>query len=184
MQLNISETSEISRVIIVSDIDNDTSSEVIKSIESINELDAMREKTLKEYQRQPIKMIIQSFGGSVHAGFAIIAAIRTSTTPIVTINYGMTMSMGFIIFLFGDVRLADKYSTFMWHDITTGEWDKLETVKDNVKESQRLVDLLIKITIEKTRIKRTQLDKIIKTKADWYIEPTEAVRLGICSDVI
>ena len=63
--------------------------------------------------RLPIKLYINSIGGSVPDGYGLIDAILTSKTPVYTINQAMCASMGFLIFIAGDKRYTMPHAEFL-----------------------------------------------------------------------
>ena len=69
----------LSRIITLGDIDPITVNEVIQDIYEINAEDAKKQIV------EPIKLIINSFGGEVYSGLALIDVIDSSQTPIHTI---------------------------------------------------------------------------------------------------
>ena len=56
--------------------------EVIKDIFEINFDDDEKEEIYKEWKRTPIRLFINSYGGSVYDGLALIDVIRRSKTPV------------------------------------------------------------------------------------------------------
>ena len=95
-------SSKLSRVITLGDIDSELVNEVIQLIYEINEEDA------KKTQKEPIKLIINSFGGELYSGLALVDVIDNSQTPVHTICHGSAMSMALIIYAAGHKRLASK----------------------------------------------------------------------------
>ena len=55
-----------------------------------------KDEGLPVEKRKPIRLYINSPGGSVYDGFGLCSAIKTSTTPVYTINQALCASMGFI----------------------------------------------------------------------------------------
>lgn len=68
----------------------------------------------------PIKLLINSPGGSVVDGMAIYDMMREVKCPIVTIGNGMQASMGSILLAGGDERLMMKNSMLLIHQIMGG----------------------------------------------------------------
>jgi ATP-dependent Clp protease protease subunit len=77
------------------DIETEIVNDIIHSIYEINEED------IKKQTADPIKLIINSAGGEIYSGLALIDVINTSLTPIHTICHGSAMSMGLIVFVAG-----------------------------------------------------------------------------------
>ena len=71
-----------------------------------------------------IQLIINSVGGSCHAGFAIIDIMEWSRLPIYTTGIGMIASMGLLVFMTGQKGrrvitprtsiLSHRYSAMSW----------------------------------------------------------------------
>ena len=103
----------LSRVLTLGEIENDKVCELIGLIYEINEEDKNKEAD----KREPIQLILNSPGGNVYDGFAIIDAIEQSVTPIHMTILGQAQSMGFAIATCGTYRYASKRTTFMYHEI-------------------------------------------------------------------
>ena len=66
--------------------------------------------------RKPIKIYIDSMGGSLVDAFSIIDSIKMSKTPVYTIVTGTAYSAGFFIAIAGDKRFAYPLASFMYHE--------------------------------------------------------------------
>lgn len=171
------------RNLILSDyIDKDSVEKIIEKILEINEDDDKNETEYKDFERTPIMLFINSFGGSVYDGLSLVDIIKRSKTPVHTICIGSCMSMGFWIWLSGAKRFIGKNATLMFHDITSFVWDKSETLKQELEEVLRLQELLIKEITSKTLIDESKLRDYIIRKAEWYITPEEALKLALAHD--
>lgn len=174
----------LSRDIVISgEIDERSAGRVIAIINEINNEDDENEREMRNYKRTAIKLWINSGGGSVYDALGIIDAIGFSITPVATFCFGKAMSAAFWIYLAGIKRVAGKNCTFMYHEISTMMWDKLEGFKKEVKEMQRLQDMCDSFIKENTKITQEQMDHYKTTKSEWYIGAQEAFNLGIC-DII
>ena len=94
-----------------------------------------KEQDYKDWERKPIKLFINSFGGSCYDGLALVDVIKQSKTPVHTISIGSSMSMGLWIYLAGHKRYIGENATLMFHDVTTWVWDKTETLKQELNQS-------------------------------------------------
>ena len=82
------------REIFISDrISQGSVRDVIKDIFDINADDDQKEKIYKDWERTPIKLFINSYGGSVYDGLALVDVIKRSRTPVHTICIGCCMRM-------------------------------------------------------------------------------------------
>ena len=168
----------LSRVITLGDIDCDTVNEVIKDIYEINVEDA------KKTTVEPIKLIINSFGGEVFSGLALIDVIDNSQTPIHTICHGTAMSMALIIYAAGHVRYASKYATFMYHEAAYELNGKVAFHKQELKETERIDKICDAYLISKTKF----TDKILKPhrekQAEWYFDIKVAQKYGLVDEIL
>lgn len=167
------------KIILSGEINNSIVKEVINSILEINEYDNREEKLKEEYKREPIYLYINSFGGSVYSGLALIDVIAASKTPIYTVCIGSCMSMGLIIFISGQKRLIGKNSTIMCHGVSLGSFGKIPEIQEDLEESKRLEELLVDILVENTKIKRNKIEDVIEKRANWFISAKEALKLGV-----
>lgn len=179
-------TEKLSRIIILSaDVDNNSISYIMERIFEINEYDDDNEEMFVDYYRKPIKLIINSFGGSIYDGFALIGVIENSKTPVHTYCYGSAMSMGLLIFVSGHLRLANRLATFMYHEcLDEPNYDKLTTLKEGMEESKRIMDIYDKQLLNKSSLKRKQLDETKKMKLDWYMTPEQGKQFGFVDKII
>lgn len=175
-----------SRTIVLSSaIDEMSAGDIMQYISDINEYDDDCEENIVEYERKPIKLIVNSFGGSVYDGFALVGIIENSRTPIYTYCYGSAMSMALLVLVSGHQRYGHKLSTFMYHEcLDELVYDKLSILTENLEETKRVMEVYDKFLLEKSILKKKQLDDIKKLKKDWYMSPDEALKYKIIDKII
>lgn len=171
-------SSRLSRVITLGDIDGELVNEVIQLIYDINEEDA------KKTQKEPIKLIINSFGGEVYSGLALIDVIDSSQTPIYTICHGSAMSMALIIFAAGHHRLASKYATFMYHEASYEANGKVLHHKQEVKEADRTDRICDEYLLSKTKFTPKQLKDVRDKRGEWYFDVKVAMKYGLVNELL
>ena len=176
----------LSRTLILSgEVDETTVTEIMQDICDINEIDDDNEDNVVEYERAPIKLIVNSMGGSVYDGFALIGVIEKSKTPVHTYCYGSAMSMALLILVSGHQRFGHKLSTFMYHEcLDQLPYEKLSTLNENLQETKRIMKVYDDYLISKTSLKRKQLDDSKKVKFDWYMSPEEALQYKLIDEII
>ena len=168
------------RIITLGDIDEENANDIIQFIHEINYLDAGK----AEKKREPIILIINSYGGDIYRGFGVVDAIKDSITPVHTVCYGAALSMGFIIMASGHKRSASKHSTFMYHEILWSlNEEKLSSHKREVEEGKRIMDIYDSIILECTNLTKKQLDIVKKEHRDWYMSAEDALVYGIIDEI-
>lgn len=171
-------------IVLSSDITASSVADIIESILDINTLDDEFEEDLQDYEREPIRLVVNSFGGSVYDGFALIAAIEHSKTPIHGYCYGSAMSMGFIIYIATHVRFAHNTSTLMYHEISDMFWGNITGAKQNLKECERLQKVYDDYVLSRTKIPVAKMDEYKARKEDWYMSAQEAAKYKIVHKII
>src|SRR5690606_18051846 len=176
---------EPSRHIVLStEINEYTAEAVITHINEINQLDLERKLTIIDYKPQPIQMYINSGGGSVSDGFAIISAMELSETPIVTYGMGLVASMALAIFVSGDVRLASRFTRFMYHSISYGIMGHITEHEDMREEADLMQKMYDALMLEETKLSKERIQEIRKNKENFYFGAVKAKKLGFADEVI
>lgn len=172
------------RIILVnSHIADNMIERVVIPIIQMNEMDdeAEADKMINYNRKEnPIRIFINTAGGTVSETLACVSAIEASETPIYTYAMGKAYSGGFFLLLAGHQRFCQKYSTLMYHQIQTGlPHGDMQTTKEHVEETMRLQDMLNHFVLSRTKIKPKQLATINDKKVDWYLGAEEAFRYGV-----
>lgn len=166
------------------DVDSVSMKEMVTNIIACNMYDDYMEQTVQNYNRVPIVLIVNSFGGSVYDGMALISAIEMSATPIYTLCLGSAMSMGLNIFASGHVRMIHELSTLMYHEVARFGGGKLTQIVEDVTEMERLQLQYDYYLINKSKVQEHMLREVKDKKKDWFIDANEAVKLGIADTII
>ena len=102
------------RDLLLSDrISQSTVKDIIKDIFEINFDDDEKEEIYKDWERKPIQLFINSYGGSVYDGLALIDVIKRSKTPVHTVCIGSCMSMALWVWLSGAKRFVGESATLI-----------------------------------------------------------------------
>ena len=130
-----------------------------------------------------IPVVIDSYGGQVYALMAMIASIRASELPVATIVEGKAMSCGAVLLSFGEdgMRFADPDATVMIHDVSSVGYGKIEELKADVKEAERLDEKIFTMMARNCGKKDDYFKKKVfnKKHADWFMDAAEAKRHGL-----
>jgi ATP-dependent Clp protease protease subunit len=134
-----------------------------------------------------IPIEIDSFGGQVYSLMAMISSIKTSRIPIATIIQGKAMSCGAILASFGSegLRFMDRDATMMIHDVSSHAFGKIEELKSDVREAERLNDKVYKMMARNCGKADDYFTKLIHDKghSDWFLDAEEAKAHGIIDHI-
>ena len=169
----------LNRNIVLTDIDASIGDSVNSYIQFFNRID--QEKKIDVNKRTPIKIYIDSNGGSLTACFTIIDAITMSKTPVWTINIGKAYSAGFFIFITGHKRFAYPNSSFLFHEGSTGIYQDANKFKNYADFYKQQLEQLRAITLEHTQIEPEEYDKHVKD--DWWFDVNEALKYGVTDKI-
>lgn len=169
-------------------VNEDSMKEISEKIIEINEDDEMMKKAYAlynlTYNPKPIKIYIDSPGGTVYNMFGTVSIIEKSKTPVHTYCTGSAMSCGFVLLIAGHKRFCYEHGTVLYHQVSLGPHGKLKDVDEEVLEAKRLQKKIDDLTLRRTKITKKQLKKAYKQKTDWFIPAEEAKELGIVDKII
>ena len=131
-----------------------------------------------------ISMYINSPGGSVTAGLAILDTMRMLKCPVATYCVGQAASMGAILLAAGEKgrRHALPNSRIMIHQPWGGAQGKASDIEITAKEILRLKEVLNKILAEASG--KTLEDVVHDTDRDFFMSAEEAKTWGIVDKVL
>lgn len=152
---------------------------IIKHIIEFNAQD----KGLDPSQRQPIKLFINSPGGSVSEGFPLVSTIELSKTPVHTVNIGTWSSMAFCIGIAGHKRFALPYTKFLLHEGSTFAGGASGAVQDAIDFEKRYKDEVIKKHVLE-HSKMTEQEYASLLRCEYYMLPQDALRHGFIDDIV
>ena len=109
---------DLHRNICIEEIYSGLGAEIDSKIRFWNRLDDKNEIAIGD--REPIKIFIDSLGGSLTDSLTIVNSIQLSRTPVITIALGCVYSGGFFIFIAGDKRYAYPNASFLYHEGSAG----------------------------------------------------------------
>jgi ATP-dependent Clp protease protease subunit len=144
-------------------------------------LDFSKDVARAQNTGQPVlPVIIDSYGGQVYSLMSMISDIQHSRIPVATIVQGKAMSCGAILFSFGvdGMRYMDPDATVMIHDVSSMGWGKVEEIKADAKEVERLNQKIYRMMANNCGHHEEYFLDIVHEKghADWFLDAKECKR--------
>jgi ATP-dependent Clp protease protease subunit len=138
----------------------------------------------KEDTKKDIQMYINSPGGSVYAGLAIIDTMNLIEAPVATIAVGSAASMGTMILSSGEKgkRFALPHSTIHIHQPLGGAEGQASDIAITAKEILRIKDLLRDMLVQATGQDKDRIEKDMDR--DFYFTAQEAKEYGLIDNII
>jgi len=165
---------------------------------------AVGEKSAKEcidqlnlWRRQEpgceIEVIFSSPGGDVVSGMALwdyFNDVKKEGHRLITGSQGYAASMAGILLQAGDVRWIGRESYMLIHEISAGMMGSFGELEDRMKWMEKVQERILDIfavrcaraTNESIPVVRKRIEKNWK-RTDWWIDSTEALRLGLVDEV-
>jgi len=161
-------------IMIGSQIDENVSSSVIAQLLFLASADP----------KAPVRIYINSPGGSVTCGMAIYDTMQLVSCPVETVCLGMAASMGAVLLSGGEKgrRKILPHSTVMIHQPlggARGQATDIEIVAKNIVEWKRILnELLSRNTGQELSVVKEH------TERDYYMNAEQALAYGIVDEII
>lgn len=159
----------------------EVANDVVLKITQINEKDDEEFEKYKDYEIKPIKILINSPGGYVESGWAIVDAIQNSSTPVITIGTGQVASMALAILVAGHERYATKHTQFMYHEIIGGVWGNPKDIKVEYEHCEKLQEMYDQLIKENTNF---PVEEIKPKNIDYWFDAEEALKYGVINKIL
>ena len=134
-----------------------------------------------------LPVIIDSYGGQVYSLLTMISAIKSSKIPVATIIRVKAMSCGALLASFGEdgLRFMDKDATLMIHDVASMAFGKVEELKADAREADRLNKKVFTMMARNCGKADDYFLNLIHDKghADWFLEAEEAKEHNIIQQI-
>lgn len=140
----------------------------------------------RRFPGRPLKIILNSPGGSVIAGLALfdyIRYLRAGGHHVTVVALGYAASMGGILLQAGGKRVIGREAMLLIHEVSSGTQGKVSDMEDDVRYTGRLWDKLAKILAERSNLTYRQIKARAK-RVDWWLDASEAIKLGFADEIL
>ena len=133
----------------------------------------------------PITMFINSGGGSVTDGWAIIDVMNTSHIEIQTVAIGLIASMATLIFTAGTPgrRIMTPNTAIMTHQFSSVLYGKEHELIATRKFHDNLSDQIIQHFLRHSKMSEKQIRDVLLRESDTWLEPKECLKYGLCDKI-
>jgi ATP-dependent Clp endopeptidase proteolytic subunit ClpP len=140
---------------------------------------------LLEIQKQyhQVEVHINSNGGEVYSGIAIVNALKNSTADISIYVDGIAASIASVIALCGKPLYMSQYSRMMIHSIKVGVYGDKEDLRITIEEIESLENTLCDLIAGKMKKTPEEVKAIYFDGKDHWITASEALALGLIEGI-
>jgi ATP-dependent Clp protease protease subunit len=167
---------ELPHIIRVKDFDPDSAKKFVVEMSSAH-----------ESGQQVIPVVVDSYGGQVYALMTMVDAIKNSKIPVATIVEGKAMSCGAVLLTCGadGMRFAAPSATVMIHEVSSMAFGKVEEIKTDAKETDRLNTIIMQMMAENCGKNKDYFLNLVheKNHADWFLDATESKSHNIVNHI-
>ena len=132
-----------------------------------------------------LTLFINTPGGDVTSGWAIIDTMELSRIPIRTVGIGSIISMGVPIFISGTrgERIMTPNANIMAHTFAGYLYGKSHELIAARKFHDRLENQFIEHFKRHTNMSKKQIREIMIGTTDSWLDPKDCLKLGICDAI-
>ena len=134
-----------------------------------------------------IPVIIDSYGGEIYCLLELISLIQSSPVPVATICNGKAMSCGGMLFMFGhqNLRFMSEHATIMLHEVSTLSFGKVEEIKADAKETDRLNTKIFQMAAKHLGHKESYFLDLLHNMnhSEIYLTAKDAKKHNICNHI-
>lgn len=173
-------TTNFNHIYFNNDITTDSAFELNKELRNVD----TKIKTLSAslgVEKQPIYLHLTTDGGLIYSAFSVIDCIKSLSVPVYTIIDGFVASAGTLISLAGEKRFMCENAYLLIHELRGGVWGKMSEVDEEHMNLKKIMEHLKKIYLDNTKIKKKDLDGILKKDLIWDVN--ECIEKGLVDEV-
>lgn len=161
------------------DITTDSCFELMKELRTV-ETKILTLSITSKTEKQPIYLHLTTDGGLIHSAFSVIDCIKNLSVPVYTVADGFVASAGTLIFLAGEKKYMCENAYMLIHELRSGVWGKMSDIEEEVDNLKKLMVHITKIYLDNTKLKKKDLDKILKKDVIWDIN--ECIKTGLVDE--
>ena len=129
----------------------------------------------------PIYLHINSYGGSIFAGFTAIDVINACRVPIYTIVEGAVASAGTLMSIVGKKRYIRPNAYMLVHQLSSSCWGKMNEIEDEYNNLKDLMERIKDIYKNHTSIPKKDLNEILKH--DLWFNSDKCLKNGLADEI-
>lgn len=169
------------RILFYSDVSKDSVLDLNKQLRDLS-IKLLNVSAVYDIPVPPIKLHINSPGGSLLDAFAAVDYIKNCKVPVHSIIDGSAASAGTIISVVAKQRFMHKHSYMLIHQLSSGMYGKYEELSDDYRNSSTFMEAINKIYREHTKIPPKTLKEILKR--DIFFDAQTCLKYGLVDQII
>lgn len=149
---------------------------------AIDEYNKTQNKNGIKLKPKTIVLHINSPGGYVISGIALMRVINKSRVPVIVLVEGTSASAATFVTVAAKYRIISPYAVMLIHQYFQGIVGQREDILFEVNVGEKLSDFLYQIYAEHTKIPKKKIEEILKR--DVFFTPEECLKYGMIDKVL
>ena len=163
-------------ILFYADVDRENCLDFVDKFKKL-EIELLKKKAELVGYEPSIRVHIMSEGGCIFAGMNMMNVLETSRVKVTTIAQGSCCSAATFMLLGGSERRMGKNAYILIHQISTEMWGNFQELKHELKSTDKFMQKLKQMYLEKTKIPEKMLKKLMKK--DIYLSPEKCLKYKI-----
>tara|TARA_B100001094_G_C17987247_1_gene698289 strand:- start:276 stop:962 length:687 start_codon:yes stop_codon:yes gene_type:complete len=150
----------------------------------LNELDMKSKIVAIQYgiDPPPIRLHLQSQGGTLYHTLYIMDLIKNLDTPVYTYVDGFAASAASLICVVGKKRYMTKNSLILIHQLSGADSGKYEELKDQLSNMNSLMQIIVNIYLNHTMMTLEELNTLLRK--DIWLNSSTCLKYGLIDKII
>jgi len=162
-------------------ISRESAVELNKKVSELESKSLTMSKTL-DIDAPPIKVLINSGGGSITAGISSMDTILRCKVPVETYVDGFCASAATFLSVVGDHRYMSRNSYMLIHQLSTGFWGKYSEFEDEKQNLDLMMTTIKNVYKKYTEVPMEKIDEILKHDLFW--DAKICLEYGLIDEII
>jgi ATP-dependent Clp protease protease subunit len=138
---------------------------------------------LADNYKGEVYLFINSYGGYIEESMGFIDVLQNMENNLVTVAFGVAMSMGAVLLSLGDERYATENTKIMIHEVGGGVFGTVSDMQNTIDSATKLQDKLFTIISNTTGRDKDELLELVKGQ-DYFMDTAKALELNMITGVI
>lgn len=165
-------------ILFYGDIDRENALDFVEKFKKL-EIDLLKKMAELVGYEPTIRVHIMSEGGDIFSGLNMMNVLERSRVKVITIAQGSCCSAATFVLLGGSERRMGKNAYLLIHQISTEFWGNFQELKNEMKSTDKFMQMLKKMYLSKTKIPEKKFKKLMKK--DVYLTPEKCLKYEIVS---
>tara|TARA_B100001564_G_scaffold13257_1_gene10539 strand:- start:101 stop:706 length:606 start_codon:yes stop_codon:yes gene_type:complete len=163
-------------------VNRDSVSELNKKIGEIESKSLTLKNTLDLDQPPPIKIFINSGGGSITAGISSMDTILRCKVPVHTYVDGFAASAATFLSVVGSYRAMSRNSYMLIHQLSSNFWGTYANFEDEKQNLDLMMNTIRNVYKKYTKVPMKELGEILKHDLLW--DAMTCKKYGLIDEII